>query len=371
MLGENELKLYNHLVLKIHTSANLKELIFNVLSGLQQLVPYQNAAFFLINHQNSDFFEPLFFGIDYSGFTNYYDHNKAYGEITFPGGPVSNNNSSSKPMDYRLRERNEHESNGIPQDINRIACLQIFQESLLCGEISLHRNSTDPDFSANEMFILRLLDEQINARFSSLLMLKDDWPSLINIFKAPRQNLSLCFLDSRCKMLAATPSALELLPQGLITGETVYSHLKNACYCLEQEHAKPNPFASRNSSGLLHLKEGFYHYQIFLLQDKCLRDPLCYLLLLHNHSSNNDTLPGKWVLTKREAEIASLLTRGRTNKQIAGELGISENTIKTFVKRLFNKLGVHSRSELISEMYKLAPTADGSLEEWLTKGSRD
>ena len=185
----------------------------------------------------------------------------------------------------------------------------------------------------------------------------------INTFKDPAQNLFLCFLDNHYKLQAATPAAIDLLTQTLVTGETVYSHLKDACYCLAQEHAKPNAVSQWNSSGLLRLKQSFCHFQIFLLRDELLRDRICYLILLHNHPDRSESVKDKWVLTKREAEIASLLTRGRTNKQIAGELGISENTIKTFVKRLFIKLGVHSRSELISEIYKLTPSANRPLAE--------
>ena len=62
-----------------------------------------------------------------------------------------------------------------------------------------------------------------------------------------------------------------------------------------------------------------------------------------------------WKLTQRETEISSLIVRGRTNRQIAEELSISENTVKTFVKRLFIKLGVHSRSEFIYEICQLNP----------------
>ena len=53
-------------------------------------------------------------------------------------------------------------------------------------------------------------------------------------------------------------------------------------------------------------------------------------------------------LTRRELEVLSDLASGRTNKQIARDLGVSLNTVKFHVRNLFQKLGVNSRSQAIS-----------------------
>jgi DNA-binding NarL/FixJ family response regulator len=51
-------------------------------------------------------------------------------------------------------------------------------------------------------------------------------------------------------------------------------------------------------------------------------------------------------LTSREQEIAALVARGMTNRQIATELVISEHTEATHIRRIFKKLGFRSRAEL-------------------------
>lgn len=51
-------------------------------------------------------------------------------------------------------------------------------------------------------------------------------------------------------------------------------------------------------------------------------------------------------LTPREREIVSYLRQGMRNKQIAGEMGITEGTVKIYLFRLFHKLGVRNRFEL-------------------------
>jgi DNA-binding NarL/FixJ family response regulator len=50
-------------------------------------------------------------------------------------------------------------------------------------------------------------------------------------------------------------------------------------------------------------------------------------------------------LTRREHEVLALIARGRSNKRIALELGISEKTVKTHVGHLLEKLGVSDRTQ--------------------------
>lgn len=66
-------------------------------------------------------------------------------------------------------------------------------------------------------------------------------------------------------------------------------------------------------------------------------------------SAMNQTICGeaaKPKLTDREREIALLVVDGLTNREIAAGLSISENTVKTQLKRIFEKLGVNSRALL-------------------------
>lgn len=54
-------------------------------------------------------------------------------------------------------------------------------------------------------------------------------------------------------------------------------------------------------------------------------------------------------LTNRELEVLALLARGRSNKNIALRLSISETTVKSHLRSVFNKLRVLSRTEAIAE----------------------
>lgn len=51
-------------------------------------------------------------------------------------------------------------------------------------------------------------------------------------------------------------------------------------------------------------------------------------------------------LTPRERETAALLVERLSNREIAGRLFISDQTVETHVKRVLSKLGVSSRSQV-------------------------
>jgi DNA-binding NarL/FixJ family response regulator len=59
---------------------------------------------------------------------------------------------------------------------------------------------------------------------------------------------------------------------------------------------------------------------------------------------------GVGALSPREREIAGLVTEGRTNREIAARLFLSEKTIETVLSRVFRKLGVRSRTEVAARL---------------------
>jgi two-component system, NarL family, nitrate/nitrite response regulator NarL len=56
---------------------------------------------------------------------------------------------------------------------------------------------------------------------------------------------------------------------------------------------------------------------------------------------------GKPMLTNREQLVTQYVTEGYTNREIAGKLGLSEHTVKNYLFRIFDRLGVSSRAEMI------------------------
>src|SRR5207237_3291581 len=58
-------------------------------------------------------------------------------------------------------------------------------------------------------------------------------------------------------------------------------------------------------------------------------------------------------LTSREREVMTLVVAGLLNKQIAGELGTSETTVKNHRNQVMEKMGADSVAELVKMAYKL------------------
>ena len=67
------------------------------------------------------------------------------------------------------------------------------------------------------------------------------------------------------------------------------------------------------------------------------------------------TIPEVRPLAPRQHEVATLAAGGRTNPEIADELGISINTVKLRLKQAFERLGVDNRTELANVLRRLAP----------------
>jgi FixJ family two-component response regulator len=69
-------------------------------------------------------------------------------------------------------------------------------------------------------------------------------------------------------------------------------------------------------------------------------------------------------LSRREREVMSLLVRGRLNKQVGGELGISEITVKAHRGRMMRKMRAGSFAELVTMAASLRSSISASVNEF-------
>lgn len=81
-------------------------------------------------------------------------------------------------------------------------------------------------------------------------------------------------------------------------------------------------------------------------------------LTLTRNKVNNEPVPagpfspdeeriGELGITPRELEILGLIAAGLSNREIADQLFVSENTVKTHSSRLFDKLGARRRTQAV------------------------
>lgn len=94
------------------------------------------------------------------------------------------------------------------------------------------------------------------------------------------------------------------------------------CECIEQVHR-----------GEIFATTGQLNY---------LLDSICQVPSLRVVSTRGEKL-----LTSREEQVVALVADGLSNRDVASELGLSEHTVKKYLFRIFEKLGISSRVELV------------------------
>jgi len=68
---------------------------------------------------------------------------------------------------------------------------------------------------------------------------------------------------------------------------------------------------------------------------------------------------GRYLLAQKEDEVANLVAEGMTNREIARKLRVTEHTVSNYLFRIYEKLGVSSRVELVLYVFKHGRTPEG------------
>jgi len=90
------------------------------------------------------------------------------------------------------------------------------------------------------------------------------------------------------------------------------------------------------------------------------KDPLC---ISESHIASDDAvhiIADRYNLSDREKDVLIDINRGKTNKQIAADLSITENTVKRHVNNIFKKTETQGRHELMSKIANVS-SADVNL----------
>ena len=98
-------------------------------------------------------------------------------------------------------------------------------------------------------------------------------------------------------------------------------------------------------------------FDVFIVDDRGLRlYPLLYcvggvvmvLTLVGRHAAATGVAPSAWKLSDREEDVLRLVQHGLSTQDIARQLTISPNTVKTHLRAIFDKSGFRTRAALIA-----------------------
>lgn len=76
------------------------------------------------------------------------------------------------------------------------------------------------------------------------------------------------------------------------------------------------------------------------------------------------------LLTEREGTIIAFIGSGQTNKEIARELGVTPETIKSHLKRIFQKLSASTRAQAVARAQNIGLIEFPISDNWLTNQTR-
>lgn len=120
----------------------------------------------------------------------------------------------------------------------------------------------------------------------------------------------------------------------LILTAFIDRHLVNACL-----QAGAQGYLVKDAENL-HLRE----HLLSVVEGHAALDPRAADVLTEFVRQNNQP---PQMLSLREVSVLHLIAQGLTNKEIGGQLHLSENTVKGYVKDILAKLGVHNRIEAV------------------------
>ena len=90
-----------------------------------------------------------------------------------------------------------------------------------------------------------------------------------------------------------------------------------------------------------------------IIIEKEIHVPYPVPVLSHEHFKVNDGVVEKLGISKREYEILELMSKGLSNQEIADQIFVSVNTVKTHTSNLFSKLDVKRRTQAVIKAKEL------------------
>jgi DNA-binding NarL/FixJ family response regulator len=140
--------------------------------------------------------------------------------------------------------------------------------------------------------------------------------------------------------LAAIPRVIEASPDTAVIAFTMYA---NPAYVYEAMHGGASAYVLKSASKdeLLQAVRAAHSGSGFLQAE--VTKPLLQRLAMESKLGSGRSAP-----SARELQVLELVGEGKSNKEIAAALSISDETVKTHLRHLYEKLGVSDRAQAVA-----------------------
>lgn len=202
----------------------------------------------------------------------------------------------------------------------------------------LFRAEGAPDFSSEELALIASVSEPVTRALRRVLLLNEidaqagsDAPALIMLEGGARLQVRHASAAAAHWLAQIDDGTTEALPYSL--------------YSLAQR-----ALGTGHATARLRTRAGRW----LTAHAEAVRDASNEISLIVQPSRPHEiaqVLSGAYALTPREAEVARLVAAGCSNPEIAGLLFVSRYTVEDHLKKLYAKLAVNSRSELVSRLF--------------------
>jgi DNA-binding CsgD family transcriptional regulator len=336
----------NRLICGAYECSSFSEFLKLAILQLHELVPYDSGMFFCGISRDCSFFKPYTGGsVERYYQKQQFSEREQYLKKREEEG-AGREALVFKALDYRqgaVAVESEPRSSFLAsQEKYHIACVRIMYKGQFLGEVYLHRSLEKLDFNEADMLVLRLLQPHISNVFHMIHTVAA--AGFLETDGGRMAKKGLCLLDETLSLTGGNVTGLEMLKTPTAFGSSVLFHVKELCEDLLSDTKGGAPLLLR--SGSFKTPNGNLLADIVYQKGGASIKVDRFFVTMEYEDREQVLSDYKFKFTKREADIIDGVIQGKNNAQLAGALGLSENTIKTHIRSIYRKVGASNRTEL-------------------------
>lgn len=335
-------------------------LVGSLLTALRELVPSESAAFFWVDARGEmrNLYAERLLPREVMSlyFERYYDGAESSFRRAFRERAAAPDGVVATSPDAELRKTGYYNEIMRRLDAHHVLYGVVREQGAALGQVSLYRPADAPAFGARERSDLASVMHYVShgiavgatADASELPLRDSDDEALLVLDRQGR--VRHASEKARRLLLLATTSEINPATLKASVNDRAAQPLRALCERLEtvaRGEESPPPVMALDTRWGRHVLRAYW------LDD----DPASPQALVGVRVQRQEPMilrfveaMGRLPLSPQQREIALMIAQGRSNQQIAEDLGVSGNTVAYHIKQLFLKLDVHDRAGAVERI---------------------